>query len=199
MRPVNKGESPYDSIPDYSKALPHLEQRIGLYCSYCEFRIDHLPEVEHVSSKSEGGDKTDWSNLLLGCKYCNTRKSHIVTPTNKNQYLWPDTDNTALAYSYTGGFPKINIGILKQLDSSGQLLRKAENLYELVKLGNIPGTGEKDRRFKKRIEVYGIAETSLHQWQTIADKEDPAAMGFLHQTIELAKQTGFFFHMDNGF
>lgn len=192
MRPVNKGESPYESISDYSEALPYLEQRIGLYCSYCELRIDHVPEVEHVSSKSKGGNETDWSNLLLGCKYCNTRKSTIVTPANKNQYLWPDTDNTALAYSYTGGFPKINTGILKQLDPSGQLLKKAENLYALVKLGNKPSVGEKDRRFRRRIQVYGIAETSLRQWQTIADKKDPAAMAFLDQTIELAKQVGFF-------
>lgn len=45
-----------------------------MYCSYCEFPIPHVPEVEHVVSKSKGGDLTDWNNLNLGCKYCNTRK-----------------------------------------------------------------------------------------------------------------------------
>lgn len=192
MRPVNKGNSPYVTISDYSEALPYLEERIGIYCSYCEFRIDHVPEVEHISSKSEGGDRTAWSNLLLGCKYCNTRKSHTVTPLNKDDYLWPDTDNTAIAYSYIGGFPKVNARVLRQLDPSGQSLKKAINLYELVNLGNKPGPKDKDRRFKNRIEAYGRAERSLQMWQTMTDKEDPAVSGFLEQTIELAKCTGFF-------
>ena len=72
MRPINKGESPYKKINEYKDALPYLERRIGMYCSYCEFSIPHVPEVEHVVSKSKGGDLTDWNNLNLGCKYCNT-------------------------------------------------------------------------------------------------------------------------------
>ncbi|MCI8856627.1 MAG: HNH endonuclease [Clostridiaceae bacterium] len=90
MRPINKGVSPYKKIPNYSDALPFLEKCIGLYCSYCEFRIDRVPEVEHIISKSEGGDKTAWDNLLLGCKYCNSRKSKKITQHNKDEYLWPD-------------------------------------------------------------------------------------------------------------
>ena len=38
-----------------------------MYCSYCEFSIPHVPEVEHVVS-IQGGDLTDWNNLNLGCK-----------------------------------------------------------------------------------------------------------------------------------
>ena len=78
MRPINKGESPYKKINEYKDALPYLERRIGMYCSYCEFSIPHVPEVEHVVSKSKGGDLTDWNNLNLGCKYCNTRKKAQV-------------------------------------------------------------------------------------------------------------------------
>ena len=63
MRPINKGESPYKKINEYKDALPYLERRIGMYCSYCEFSIPHVPEVEHVVSKSKGGDLTDWNNL----------------------------------------------------------------------------------------------------------------------------------------
>lgn len=76
MRPVNKGTSPYTPIQEYRDALPYLESRIGIYCSYCGAIIDHAPEIEHVVSKSKGGDKTEWKNLLLACKYCNTRKSN---------------------------------------------------------------------------------------------------------------------------
>ena len=93
MRPVNKGSSPYKTISKYADALPFLEKTLGLYCSYCEFPITHLPEVEHVSAKSKGGDLTNWDNLLLGCKYCNTRKGDKVTPDNQSEYLWPDEDH----------------------------------------------------------------------------------------------------------
>ena len=63
MRPVDKGESPYNTIKKYQDALPYLGEKIGYYCSYCEFPIKHVPEVEHVVSKSKGGDITDWMNL----------------------------------------------------------------------------------------------------------------------------------------
>ena len=80
MRPVNKGESPYQFIKDYKDAQSFLENRIGIYCSYCEMPIINAPEVEHIVSKTNGGDKTKWENLLLGCKYCNSRKLSITTP-----------------------------------------------------------------------------------------------------------------------
>ena len=53
MRPVNKGTSPYTPIQEYRDALPYLESRIGIYCSYCGAIIDHAPEIEHVVSKSK--------------------------------------------------------------------------------------------------------------------------------------------------
>lgn len=46
MRPVNKGTSPYTPIQEYRDALPYLESRIGIYCSYCGAIIDHAPEIE---------------------------------------------------------------------------------------------------------------------------------------------------------
>lgn len=192
MRPVNKGMSPYRTIRDYSEALPYLERRIGLYCSYCEFRIDHVPEVEHISSKSKGGDRTAWTNLLLGCKYCNSRKSNQTTPLDKNEYLWPDTDNTAVVFSYSGGIPHINESVAIQLDPSGKFLEKAKRLFNLVKLGNRPGGREKDRRFSRRNEVYRIAKNSLGMWQVMSREEGEKKDIFLYQTIELAKQVGFF-------
>lgn len=192
MRPVNKGSSPYEKISEYSEALPYLEQKIGCYCSYCEFPIDHVPEVEHISSKSKGGDETAWSNLLLGCKYCNSRKSDDVIPDNQGEYLWPDSDNTALAYFYISGFPRVNTEAIQKLDPSGRMLKRAENLYNLVNLGNKPSAKEKDRRFMKRIEAYNVALNSLKEWQGITDKETPAAQAFFRQTIRLAQRYGFF-------
>lgn len=192
MRPINKGPSPYERISDYSEALPYLEQRIGVYCSYCEFRIDHVPEVEHVSSKSRGGDRTAWDNLLLACKYCNSRKSKITSPGDKEEYLWPDTDNTAIAFSYENGIPRINREAALQIDPSGKFLAKAEKLFNLVKLDNRPTPREKDRRFNRRNEVYRMARDSLKVWEATPDKENVLAINYLQQTIELAKQVGFF-------
>ena len=43
-------------------------------------------------------NRTDWNNLLLGCKYCNTRKGKKTSLEDVDEYIWPDRDNTALAY-----------------------------------------------------------------------------------------------------
>lgn len=74
MRPVDKGEEPKEKYAKYQDAEKLLEQRIGAYCSFCELPIVHVPEVEHREAKAAGGDLLAWKNLLLSCKYCNTRK-----------------------------------------------------------------------------------------------------------------------------
>ena len=74
MRPVDKGNAPRTDYKKYQDAESDLEKRLGPYCSFCEMCINHVPEVEHLEAKSEGGKELDWENLLLSCKYCNTRK-----------------------------------------------------------------------------------------------------------------------------
>ena len=106
MRAIDKGGSPYKEIDEYQDAIPYLEKKIGLYCSYCEMSIKHVPEVEHKISRKNGGDRRAWSNLLLGCKYCNTRKAAKITPQNVGEYLWPDSDNTAVAFPIRMGFQR---------------------------------------------------------------------------------------------
>jgi hypothetical protein len=93
-----------------------------------------VPEVEHIAAKTKGGDLTAWDNLLLGCKYCNTRKGIKVTTENVEKFLWPDRYNTALAYTYDYGVPKVHETLLETVDPSGDVLNKAQNLFELVKL-----------------------------------------------------------------
>ena len=191
MRPVNKGDSPYITINDYDEALPYLEERIGLYCSYCGMKINHVPEVEHVISKSEGGDRTAWKNLLLACKYCNTRKSNQIVPQNKDNYLWPDEANTELAYKYYGGIPSINDEALGILDPSGEETQRAKNLFELVKLGNVPCAGNnKDKRFGQRNEAFKVASYSLENWKRLKETDDKEAMK--SQIVMTAMGYGFF-------
>ncbi len=49
-----------------------------------------------------------WDNLLLSCKYCNTRKGTHVRKGDKDKYLWPDEDDTFHAYLYDKNIPRLN-------------------------------------------------------------------------------------------
>ena len=187
MRPVNKGNSPYESIDEYRKALPYLVCTLGEYCSYCGFPISHVPEVEHKAAKAANGSLTDWNNLLLACKYCNTRKGKKSGSVNINEYLWPDVYNTAIAFTYKDGVPEVNEKALNTIDQTGEALRKAKNLFELLKLDVLQHGAEKDKRNRKRNEVYEIAKESLSLW-----KEFECAKSIKTQITNNAKACGFF-------
>ena len=98
MRPVDKGVAP-NVYTDYGDARHDLAARIGYYCSYCEMAVKNMIEVEHVHPFANGGAKLDWNNFLLGCKYCNSVKGKRNA--GRKGYLWPDTDNTDLAFDYS--------------------------------------------------------------------------------------------------
>lgn len=189
MRPVDKGKAPDVIFKKYQDAEPYLEERIGPYCSFCEFYIQHVPEVEHKESKSQGGEELEWGNLLLSCKYCNTRKGISVKGGDLKKYLWPDEDNTFYAFTYSEAIPKLNEEYLKEQDES--VREKAENLYNLLKLGNIPtNPSDRDRRFAARNEAKNCAVNSRNAWENMQHPTDKEA--YLAQTIILAKATGFF-------
>lgn len=186
MRPVNKGSSPYTSITNYKQAMPYLENAIGSYCSYCGMKLDNAPEVEHVASKSTDPNLiTQWDNLLLACKACNTRKSNTVTAINKSEYLWPDEDNTALAFRYPLGIPQVDSAMLNAVDPTGESAQKATNLFNLLKLGPQPQL-KTDRRVLKRNEAYQTAKDSLEDWKI--DKTPTMK----RQIIRTAVANGFF-------
>ncbi len=113
MRPVDKGDAPYIKISKYQEAEPYLEKRIGAYCSFCEMRVNNALAVEHKESRNSGGALTDWSNLLLSCVYCNSRKSEKIRKGNLGRWLWPDQHNTFLAFTYEDALPKVNETYLK--------------------------------------------------------------------------------------
>ena len=190
MRPVNKGTSPYITISDYKMARRPLIDRLGPFCSYCEMSIRHMPEVEHVASKSRNDDWTKWDNLLLGCRYCNGRKSNTVTTENEQNYLWPDEINTAVAYSYKNGLPMVNCERLLEVDPSGETKRKAENLFDLLKLGGVSELGRKDARSDWRNEAYSVALESLDDWQRMKEKNN--AVRLARGIARTAQGYGFF-------
>jgi len=189
MRPVDKGEAPKVKFRMYQDAEPYLEKQIGAYCSFCEFNIQHVPEVEHRESKSTGGDELNWNNLLLSCKYCNTRKGTHVKQGDKENYLWPDEDDTFAAFSYKEILPAINKNYLR--DAGCVNFIKAKNLFKLIKLDNQPTKpNDKDRRFFARNEARNYAIESINGWKKIAATTDKES--YLATIISLAKSSGFF-------
>jgi uncharacterized protein (TIGR02646 family) len=163
MRPVERGPVPQvDGQPKtYLKstaAISDLEARLGKYCCYCERAFPSMLQVEHLSPKSRDHEGlTDWNNFLLACNICNTIKSR--KPTNKDDFLWPDLDNTYRAIVYReGGFVEVN---RVDLDEANQL--RTRELINLVGLDrhqdhDWPDITGRDRRWEDREKVWKYAE-----------------------------------------
>lgn len=188
MRPVDKGEEPKQKYSKYQDAEKLLEERIGAYCSFCELPIVHVPEVEHREAKAAGGERLAWENLLLSCKYCNTRKGRKVAAGEKGLYLWADEDDTFHAFTYVKGIPGINRDYLK--GKGNGMEQRAVNLFQLVQLDHLPRPRERDRRWNQRMEAYNLAVESLGDWKRIKEQEDKES--YLKQTLRLARSVGFF-------
>lgn len=189
MRPVDKGAAPQKEYKQYKDAEPDLEERIGAYCSFCEMSINHVPEVEHKEAKACGGEELAWDNLLLSCKYCNTRKGTHVGKGDKDKYLWPDEDDTFHAYLYDKDIPRLNEEYL--LAQGNDVREKADRLYQLLKLDNMPIVlGDKDRRYTSRNIARNYA---LNSKEGLKKMMDPASRkAYLSQTKILAQSSGFF-------
>lgn len=189
MRAVDKGKAPKTTYKKYTDVALDLEARLGAYCSFCEMSINHVPEVEHKEAKAKGGAMLAWENLLLSCKYCNTRKGTYVGKGDKGKYLWPDEDDTFHAYLYDRDLPRLNEKYLDQMGHKEK--EKAENLFHLLKLDNIPNSpAMKDRRYTLRNEArnYAIAsKEGLDKMQGSLERE-----AFLQQIKILAQSSGFF-------
>lgn len=189
MRPVDKGKAPDAVFKKYQDALPYLEKRIGAYCSFCELHIQHVPEIEHREARSQGGEELEWKNLLLSCKYCNTRKGTIVKAGDEEKYLWPDRDDTFHVFSYSEDIPKLNEEYLAK--AGDEIRDRAKKLYEVLKLDHIPiSIKDKDRRYRARSEARNQALLSREGWEEIKHTSEKEL--FFHQIIMLAKATGFF-------
>lgn len=175
MRCVDKGVNltPYTK---YRDAMPYLVERIGAYCSYCEMEISNEPDVEHVSPKSLGGAALLLENFLLGCKKCNKIKNNN-NPTRAN-HLWPDEDNTFVAFEYVNEIVVRPAGFILGTPTEA-LARNTLNLTGIDRLPkNIARPSKKiilDRRWQKRKEAWGRAGIALNRWR-------------MNPTIELCEQ-----------
>lgn len=143
----------------YGDAKDPLAANIGHYCSYCEeYRALGDLHIEHIQSVNKGGDKKKWNNFLLSCNICNSCK--LNKPIDINETHFPHVDNTFLDFIYEeSGRIKINPFLDKEE------YKKAETLYNLVKLGRGPLdkelASERDYRWSHRFETWTIANRQL--------------------------------------
>ncbi|WP_445366470.1 HNH endonuclease [Methylomonas sp. BW4-1] len=186
MRPVNKGTD-LGEIKPYENAQQPLIERLGEYCSYCERWIASGIHVEHKKPKNEYPEtKFSWNNFLLACGNCNSGKGHGQL--NLDDYVWPDSDNTLLAFSY---------------DSQGRVLpnkihaepinRKIEKTWLALGLNKHPDrqiNGQqvptnKDKRWLHRQQAWQNAAKRKSQLAAFDTEERRA------EIVEMATQRGF--------
>lgn len=186
MRCVDKGVN-LIAFRKYRDALPYLVGRLGWYCSYCEMEISNEPDVEHVQPKSRGGAVDMLENFLLGCKKCNKIKGK-KNP-NRDNHLWPDEDNTFVAYEYYN-----EIYVKPSATVVGTAVEQlANNTLILTGIDRVPKRvakptkeQKKDPRWQKRRTAWGKAERALLNW-----RRNPS-LELCDQIAQTAHATGFF-------
>ncbi|PKH06430.1 HNH endonuclease [Moritella sp. Urea-trap-13] len=172
MRPVSKGDTPLVAgFANYRESFDYLLDRIGIgeyqqiplaqYCSYCE-RVMHTNlAVEHIEPKkglyAKPLLKNTWSNFLLACVNCNSKKGSKRI--QFNELYFPDRDNTFYAFEYS------HTGTVNPRPSLNQAQKDiAQNTIDLVGLNDSIYADltevAKDRR-TQRLNVYALALNSL--------------------------------------
>lgn len=158
VRPIEKGTTPSDpagqpkQFATYRDARSDLIQQIEKFCSYCEMKLSTGAAVEHVQPKSlVPALELQWSNFLLACVNCNSRKGaqHVEL----DDSLWPDRDNTIRAFEYDP--IRHIVTVAPDLPDELQLL--ATTLLELVGLDHVPSEFDEDARFDERRLTWALA------------------------------------------
>jgi uncharacterized protein (TIGR02646 family) len=185
MRPVERGAAP-KSYARYQDAIGDLEARLGIYCSYCERRLPVGLAVEHIRPKALNPElENEWGNFLLGCPNCNSVKGSREVEIDK--FLWPDRNNTLLAFTYSsGGF----VSLANSLNKKQKI--KAQALLDLVGLQNHEEQGWKkpaprDKRWQQREEVWTAAEYYRGVFEYLEQVDEAVNL-----ILEAAKGYGFF-------
>lgn len=185
IRPVDKGIAPAD-YADYKDAGADLISRVGEYCSYCERKIETHLAVEHIQPKLfHPRLRNSWGNFLLACVHCNSIKGKrdIV----RDEYFWPDRDNTLLVVEYRkGGLVRPH----RRLNCKNRVRAKAT--IALTGLDRTPGkhgrepTGS-DKRWLKRQQTWQLAEDANGRLQGQVDNTS-----LREQIVDTAVSRGMF-------
>ena len=181
MRPLEKGKNS-KTFGQYQKAKPDLIDKLGEYCSYCERKLPVSLAVEHVQPRSLRPDLIlKWENFLLACANCNSNK--LARDIRLKDYLWPDRDNTFLAFVYREG------GVIAVNDKLDKKQKKcAQNILDLIGLQKRPGANDlnkRDMRWMQRLEAWNTAIDSLNDLL----KNDTEILR--EYIVKLAQEKGF--------
>lgn len=196
MRPVDKGAWPTRKNSANSKlkfnawkrAIPKLRARTGEFCHLCEMAINHQIAIEHIKSRLRYPRlASSWTNFLLACSHCNSRKSsgQLDLPYRK-RYFWPHIHNTLLAFEVpiTGQ----DFGIVRprgSLSADPPLQQRAKNMIDLYALDQTEtADGAADRRYIHRVEAIQMATTRRVEYEM--NQATIAAI------VDMARKTGFF-------
>ena len=185
MRPVERGLAP-KVYARYQDAIGDLEVKLGIYCSYCERRLPIGLAVEHIMPKILHPKlETKWTNFLLSCSNCNSVKGDKEV--KLDEVIWPDRDNTFLAFVYSkGGFIRLS----DKLNNADKI--KAQALLSLVGLQRHQASGwdnpsPRDKRWQQREEIWTAAEKCREYFETSGRTNEAR-----DAILEAAKGYGFF-------
>jgi uncharacterized protein (TIGR02646 family) len=162
MRPVAKGDWPLTakhgkkmSLENWSRAIPILKARTGSYCHLCEMHVTNPIAIEHIFNRdSYPRLSANWSNFLLACSYCNSRKgAQRVEAPYRAKYFWPHLHNTLLKFEYRPDGVTRAHADLSPADRPRAL--RTISLYALD--ATKTKTGDLDQRHRARLQAWRIA------------------------------------------
>lgn len=98
-----KDDGTRKTVNHYSMWKADLEERIGMYCTYCGIPLTHSPQVEHVApihpiAGATAGALTDWDNMVLACQPCNGKNGKSNKPYTKALHYRPMDHNTLIPF-----------------------------------------------------------------------------------------------------
>ncbi|MBL0385294.1 HNH endonuclease [Tumebacillus sp. ITR2] len=195
MRPIEKSRHPRDhqqqilTFPTYQHARGPLLETIGSYCSYCERPLSN-PAVEHKMCRQHHPHfELKWNNFLLSCTNCNSTKAHhnhLVLL----DCIWPDRDNTYLAFVYTaGGNIEVNSNLPTLIQERAQRTLDMTGIHRKPSLDIAVNPTFPDQRWKKRREAWNEATDARQDLQE--DLGTPNEAKMKKHIINQAKATGY--------
>jgi hypothetical protein len=180
MRAIDKGAAPRQ-YSQYNDAKRDLIDRTGPFCAYCELPIRDLGYIDHVHPQSKGGAASDWDNFLLSCFFCNLVKSDRNL--GRDGYLWPDRDNTDLAFGYAQEFAVRPASSLNEEQRAA-----AQKLIDLAGLDRTAASSTRqDMRWRSRNEAWKKAQEMYEAWQKRENQR-----GLLKAIPMIAHATGYY-------
>jgi hypothetical protein len=196
MRPINRGLWPTwrrgnTNVPyvfnDWTNARDHLVERTGLYCHFCEMRVNNCIAVEHIKSR-DGYPKlsNNWSNFLLICASCNSnKKAKKLEVPYRQHYYWPHLNNTLLAFSSPIYEPNSLLALMPKAGLSPHQKSRADATIALYGLDKIDtSTGDSDKRHIERKTATKKAIDRLIEYQS--------GKATISAIVDMATTTGFF-------